>query len=197
MSTKLKLIGIDVASFGDPFGTNEPSTPIVYQNKISGEYKRINISLDGKRLLGGILVGEASGYGMLLQMTQNSIPLPPNPEDLILGSRGGKESSGAGVGDLPSEAQICSCENVTKGSLCKIIEEDGLTKLDEIKACTKAGTGCGGCIPMVNDLLKSQLKAMGKQVKNTLCEHFEYSRQELLDLVKLRKSNLMKSFWIN
>lgn len=187
MSTKLKLIGIDVASFGDAFGTNEPSTPIVYHNKNSGEYKRINISLDGKRLLGGILVGEASAYGMLLQMTQNNMPLPPNPEDLILGARGGKASTGAGVSDLPAEAQICSCENVTKGALCKIIEEDGLTKLDEIKACTKAGTGCGGCIPMVNDLLKSQLKAMGKQVKNTLCEHFEYSRQELLDIVKIKE----------
>ena len=55
----------------------------------------------------------------------------------------------------------------------------------EIKACTKAGTGCGGCLPMVSDLLKHQLKAMGKQVKNVLCEHFDYSRQELLDLVKV------------
>ncbi|WP_339925678.1 nitrite reductase large subunit NirB [uncultured Cyclobacterium sp.] len=186
MSTKLKLIGVNVASFGDSFGTLEPSIPIVYQNKNSGQYKRINISMDGKRLLGGILVGEASAYGMLLQMTQNKMPLPPNPEDLILGARGGKESSGAGVADLPSEAQICSCENVTKGAICKIIEVDGATKLDEIKTFTKAGTGCGGCIPMVSDLLKSQLKAMGKQVKNNLCEHFHYSRQELLDLVKIK-----------
>ncbi|WP_200975848.1 nitrite reductase large subunit NirB [Echinicola sp. 20G] len=187
MSTKLKLIGVDVGSFGDPFGEVEPSKPIVYENKNSGIYKRINVSLDGKRLLGGILVGDASAYNMLWQMTQNKMPLPPEPEDLILGARGGKEAVGAGVESLPEEAQICSCENVTKGSICSLIKNDGVTKVDEIKSCTKAGTGCGGCMPMVNDLLKHQLKAMGKTVKNVICEHFDYSRQELLDLVKVKK----------
>ncbi|WP_439481097.1 nitrite reductase large subunit NirB [Cyclobacterium plantarum] len=186
MSTKLKLIGVDVASFGDPFGELEPSENIVYENKNSGVYKRINVSKDGKRLLGGVLVGDATAYGMLLQMTQNKMPLPPNPEDLILGSRGGKAPESAGLESLPAEAQICSCENVTKGDICQLIEKEGLYNIDEIKCCTKAGTGCGGCAPMLNDLLKSQLKAMGKQVKNSLCEHFDYSRQELLDLVKIK-----------
>ncbi|MDN3669658.1 nitrite reductase large subunit NirB [Echinicola jeungdonensis] len=187
MSTKLKLIGVDVGSFGDPFGEVEPSKPIVYENKNSGLYKRINVSLDGKRLLGGILVGDATEYSMLWQMAQNKMPLPPEPEDLILGARGGKESAGAGVESLPNEAQVCSCENVTKGDICSIIENDGVTKMDEIKSCTKAGTGCGGCVPMVNDLLKHQLKSMGKQVKNVICDHFDYSRQELLDIVKVKK----------
>lgn len=187
MSTKLKLIGVDVASFGDPFGESAPSRTIVYENKRSGIYKRINISPDGKRLLGGVLVGDAQAYGMLLQMTQNSMPLPPNPEDLILGSRGGKESGGAGLEGLPAEAQICSCENVTKGDICKLIENEGLSHVEEIKSCSKAGTGCGGCVPMVNDLLKMQLKTLGRQVKNNLCEHFPYTRQELLDLVKVRE----------
>ncbi|GGF49363.1 nitrite reductase large subunit [Echinicola rosea] len=186
MSTKLKLIGVDVGSFGDPFGEIEPSKPIVYENKNSGIYKRINVSMDGKRLLGGILVGDASAYNILLQMTQNNMPLPPEPEDLILGARGGKEAVGAGVESLPEEAQVCSCENVTKGAICSLIENDGVTKVDEIKSCTKAGTGCGGCMPMVNDLLKHQLKAMGKTVKNVICEHFDYSRQELLDIVKIK-----------
>ncbi|MBD3627810.1 nitrite reductase large subunit NirB [Cyclobacterium sp.] len=186
MSTKLKLIGVDVASFGDPFGELEPSENIVYENKNSGVYKRINVSKDGKRLLGGVLVGDASAYGMLLQMTQNKMPLPPNPEDLILGNRGGKAAESAGLESLPSGAQICSCENVTKGDICQLIEKEGVYSIDEIKGCTKAGTGCGGCAPMLHDLLKSQLKAMGKQVKNSLCEHFDYSRQELLDLVKIK-----------
>lgn len=186
MSTKLKLIGVDVASFGDPFGEMEPSQPIVFEDKVKGLYKRINISPDGKRLMGGILVGDASAYNMLWQMVQNKMPLPPEPEDLILGARGGKEMAGAGIESLPPEAQICSCENITKYDICKAIEKDGLTQISDIKTCTKAGTGCGGCIPMVNDLLKHQLKLMGKQVRNVLCEHFEYSRQELLDLVKIK-----------
>jgi nitrite reductase (NADH) large subunit len=187
MSTKLKLIGVDVGSFGDPFGEVEPSKPIAFEDKVSGFYKRINISTDGKRLLGGILVGDASAYSMLWQMVQNKMPLPPKPEDLILGARGGKEMAGAGVENLPAEAQICSCENITKGDICKAIEEDNLTQIAEVKTCTRAGTGCGGCFPMVSDLLKHQLKAMGKQVKNVLCEHFDYTRQEVLDLVKIKE----------
>ncbi|MEX2591264.1 MAG: nitrite reductase large subunit NirB [Anditalea sp.] len=186
MSTKLKLIGVDVASFGDPFGEVEPSKAIVFEDKVKGLYKRINISTDGKRLIGGILIGDASAYNMLWQMVQNKMPLPPEPEDLILGARGGKEVAGAGLESLPADAQICSCENITKGDICNVIEKDGLAQLSEIKTCTKAGTGCGGCLPMVNDLLQLQLKSMGKQVKNVICEHFEYSRQELLDLVKVK-----------
>src|SRR5690606_25719769 len=187
MSTKLKLIGVDVASFGDPRGEVEPYQPIVLEDRVKGLYKRINISMDGKRLLGGILVGDASAYSMLWQMVQNKMPLPPAPEDLILGSRGGKETMGAGVESLPVDAQICSCENITKGDICHAIENGDLTQVSEIKTCTKAGTGCGGCLPMVNDLLKFQLKSIGKQVRNAVCEHFDFSRQELLDLVKIKK----------
>src|SRR5690554_2821146 len=112
MSTKLKLIGVDVASFGDPFGEKEPSQSIVFEDKVKGLYKRINISLDRKRLLGGVLVGDATSYNQLWQMVQNKMPLPPEPEDLILGARGGKEVAGAGLESLPDDAQICSCENI-------------------------------------------------------------------------------------
>lgn len=186
MSTKLKLIGTDVGSFGTPFGDEAASRSIVFEDQAKGIYKRINISTDGKRLLGGILVGDAKDYNMLWQMVQNNMPLPPNPEDILLGARDGKGPAGGGIESLPEEAQICSCENVSKGDICKAIVENGLSQVAEIKACTKAGTGCGGCLPMVNDLLKHQLKTMGKQVKNVICEHFDYSRQELLDLVKVR-----------
>ncbi len=186
MSTKLKLIGVEVGSFGDPFGEAEPSKPIVFEDKVKGLYKRINISADGKRLLGGILVGDTSNYNMLWQMVQNKMPLPPEPEDLILGARGGKESVGAGVETLPDDTQICSCENVSKADICRAIADIGVTDVAGIKTCTKAGTGCGGCMPMVNDLLNHELKSMGKTVKNVLCEHFNYSRQELLDLIKIK-----------
>ncbi|MDO9553447.1 nitrite reductase large subunit NirB [Rhodonellum sp.] len=186
MSTKLKLIGVEVGSFGDPFGEGEPSKTIVFEDKVKGIYKRINISQDAKRLLGGILVGDTSNYNMLWQMVQNNMPLPPEPEDLILGARGKKEPQGAGVESLPDAAQICSCENVTKSDICVAISEGGLMDIPGIKSCTKAGTGCGGCMPMITDLLNHQLKSMGRKVKNVLCEHFDYSRQELLDLVKIK-----------
>ncbi len=182
MSTKLKLIGVDVASFGDAICESIPHKPIVFEDKLDGIYKRINISEDGKRLLGGILVGDADAYNMLLQVTLNGMALPPNPEDLILGSRGGEDM---GM-ELPDTAQICSCENVTKGDICQAIVDQGLEDIAAVKTCTKAGTGCGACSPIVGDIFNEQLKKMGKSVKKVLCEHFEYSRQELLDIVKIK-----------
>jgi len=186
MSTKLKLIGVDVASFGDAFIAEPACRTIVFEDTHRGVYKRINISNDGKLLLGGILVGDADGYNMLLQTVNNKIALSPNPEDMILGLRGGEQSEGAGVMGLPDDALICSCEAVSKGTICGVVN-DGATSLDTIKKCTKAGTGCGGCIPMVKDLLAGTMKANGQYVKNVVCEHFDYSRQELYDLVKINK----------
>jgi nitrite reductase (NADH) large subunit len=184
MSTKLKLIGVDVASFGDPFIAGTEARSIVFEDKNKGIYKRINISKDGKELLGGILIGDADQYNLLLQTCKNKVVLPPNPEDVILGSRGGESDGGAGVTSLPDEAVICSCEAVTKGEICGHVI-DGAASIEEIKKCTKAGTGCGGCVPMVKDLVNYTLKSQGIYVRNVICEHFAYSRQELLDLVRL------------
>ncbi|WP_439559704.1 nitrite reductase large subunit NirB [Dyadobacter sp.] len=184
MSTKLKLIGTDVASFGDPFIEEPACTTVRYENKAKGIYKRINVSLDGKSLLGGILVGDAEQYNMLLQTCKNKTILPPDAEDLILGSRGGEET-GAGVMSFPDDALICSCEAVTKGMICQEVNEKGHQHIDAIKKSCKAGTGCGGCIPMVKDIIAGTLKQNGVYIRNVVCEHFEYSRQELLDLVKM------------
>jgi nitrite reductase (NADH) large subunit len=185
MSTKLKLIGVDVASFGNPFLEEPDCQTIIYENKTKGVYKRINIGNDSKLLLGGILVGDASQYSMLLQTVNNKLPIPEDPEDLILGARGGEGDAGAGVMALPDEALICSCEAITKGKIISEITENNATTIDEIKKSTKACTGCGGCTPMVKDLIQGVLKSQGKVIRNVLCEHFDYSRQELLSLAKL------------
>jgi nitrite reductase (NADH) large subunit len=186
MSTKLKLIGVDVASFGDPFSTDDDVKAIVLEDAMKGIYKRINVSADGKYLIGGILVGDASQYNMLLQTCKNKVVLPPNPEDLILGGRAGSEAdNGAGVLSLPDDALICSCESITKAAICHAVNENNCDTVDAIKKCTKAGTGCGGCVPMVKDLMLHTMKAQGKYVRNVLCEHFGHSRQELYDLVKI------------
>ncbi|WP_026997852.1 nitrite reductase large subunit NirB [Flectobacillus major] len=186
MSTKLKLIGVDVASFGDAFVQEPHCQTIVYENSAKGVYKRINVSADGKYLLGGILIGDAEQYNMLLQNVKNRTILPPDPEDLMLGARGGKEDTAAGVMALPNEALICSCEAITKGHICEQVLA-GNNTLDAIKKCTKAGTGCGGCVPMVKDLISETMKSQGVYVRNTICEHFDYTRQELFDIIKIKE----------
>lgn len=186
MSTKLKLIGVDVASFGNPFTPADQCRSIVFEDTMKGIYKRINVSTDGKYLLGGILIGDADAYNMLLQTVKNKVILPPNPEDLLLGARGGQAEGGAGVLGLPDEATICSCENVSKAAICNAVI-DGHETMDAVKKCTKAATCCGGCAPMVKDLITSTMKAQGKYIRNVVCEHFSYSRQELFDLVKIKE----------
>jgi nitrite reductase (NADH) large subunit len=190
MSTKLKLLGVDVASFGDNFGTTPGAKRLAFTDAINGTYKKLVLSADGKLLLGGILIGDASAYGNLLQLVQNQITLPPHPEDLLVPPREGATAPLLGVDNLPDTAQICSCNNVAKADLCNAIS-DGVTDLGALKKCTKAGTGCGGCVPLVTDILKTELKKAGIEVKNHVCEHFAYSRQELYHLVKV---NQIKTF---
>lgn len=185
MSTKLKLIGVDVASFGDPFTSPETSTSIVFEDKFSGVYKRLNISNDGKQLLGGILVGDAADYNLLLQTCKNKLALSGNPQDLLFTNLKPGNTASAGISQLPDEAIICSCEGVSKGTICDKVTT-GCETLDGIKKATKAGTCCGGCVPMVKDLINTTLSSQGKYIRNVICEHFNYSRQEIYDLIKIQ-----------
>ena len=177
MSTKLKLMGIDVASIGDALGKTPGALDFVYTDPVRGIYKKLVVAGDGKSLLGAVLVGEAADYGSLLQMTLNAIPLPEHPEDLILPAREGA-AKGMGMDLLPATALICSCNSVTKGGICDAIAA-GAASVGAIKKETRASTTCGGCGPLVKQILDCELKKRGVDVKNHLCEHFQYSRQEI------------------
>ena len=184
MSTKLKLMGVDVASIGDAHGNTPGSRAFQYTDERQQVYKKIVVSADGKRLLGAVLVGDAAEYGTLLQMALNGIELPASPEFLILPASDGQAKPALGVDALPDSAQLCSCNNVSKGQICQAVS-DGATTIGELKACTKAGATCGGCVPMVTQLMKVVMKKQGLAVNNHLCEHFAYSRQELYHLVRV------------
>ncbi len=187
MSTKLKLMGVDVASFGDAFGHHPGAHVVSLLDTSTAIYKKLVLSPDRKHLLGGMLVGDASGYGELLQLAQNRIVLPPDPEGLILPAGRGERPKGMGVTALPDAAQICSCNNVSKGDICGAIRDQKLTAVGAVKSCTKAGTTCGSCVPLVTDLLKAELKKAGVAISDHLCEHFPFSRQQLYHLVRFHK----------
>ena len=190
MSTKLKLMGVDVASIGDAHGNTPGAQSYYYIDERSQVYKKIVVSEDGKYLLGAVLVGDATEYGTLLQMMLNQIECPEYPDALILPQRDGCAPAGLGVDALPDSAQICSCNNVSKGQLCETIAS-GITDLGELKSCTKAATSCGGCAALVGQVLNAELAKQGIEVKKDLCEHFPYSRQELFHIIK---TDAVKSF---
>ena len=184
MSTKLKLMGIDVASIGDAHCNTPGAKEYNYVNGTEEIYKKIVVSEDNTRLLGAVLVGDATDYGTLLQMALNDIPLPEFPDALILPQRDGNGATGMGVDMLPDGAQICSCNDVTKGQLCQAIS-DGATVLGDLTLATNAGTSCGGCKTLVGQVLNSELEKMGLEVNTDLCEHFPHTRQELYHLVRV------------
>jgi len=185
VSTKLKLLGVDVASFGDAFATTPGARLVSFFDGNAEVYKKLVVSSDGKRLLGGVLVGDAAGYAQLHQLATNAMTLPPHPEDLILPPRAGDKPAGFGVDALPDGATICSCLNVTKRAICDAIVGDQLGSVAAVKSCTKAGTGCGSCTTLVAQLLKHELERAGVAVSDHLCEHFPFSRQQLYHLVRM------------
>ncbi|WP_432831871.1 nitrite reductase large subunit NirB [Dactylosporangium sp. CA-092794] len=170
-STKLKLLGVDVASFGDAL--RDDLLDVVYLDPANGRYAKLVLSDDARTLLGGILVGDASAYPTLRASVGG--PLPDPPLALLAGDTTAPVA-------LPADAQVCSCNAVTQGQVVAAIA-DGCTDVGALKECTRAGTSCGSCVP----LLKQILSAQGVTASKALCEHFDHSRAELFDIARIRE----------
>ena len=183
MSTKLKLLGVDVGSIGDAHGTEEGAIAYTFSDERIEVYKRLIVSANGKSLLGAVLVGDCSDYDTLLQYYLNGIDLPTDPETLILPyNAGATPALGASV--LPATAIICSCHNVSKGDIVEAMDA-GYLALGDVKVETKASTGCGGCAALLKNIVDDQLSERGLEVDTAICEHFSYTRQELFHLIKV------------
>ena len=218
LSTKLKLLGVEVASFGDFFAdrdgpkepptrrhggrkeeiiksedqvrsmTNGPPPPPVkalsYKDPFQAVYKKYLFSLDGKYLLGGMMIGDTKDYVKLVPMVKSQKPLEVPPSQFILGAS--KEGDEDGD-ELTDDTQICSCHNVTKGDLVGVIKDGTAKSIGDAKSCTKAGTGCGGCMPLVQSIFNKTMRDMGNEVFNHLCPHFQYSRADLYNIIYVKK----------
>lgn len=190
--TKLKLLGVEVASFGDAHARAPGSTSIVFTNHVSMVHKRLVVDESG-RLIGGVLIGDTTGFDAMVAMATGDAPTPSSPAGLIAPSADPDQRSGqlSGVDGLSESATICSCENVAKGTICAAIVDclvtTGAADVAGVKATTAAGTGCGACLPQLNDLVRTELIRRGVELSDHLCEHFPHSRQELFDIVRLQR----------
>ncbi|MDV9175561.1 nitrite reductase large subunit NirB [Streptomyces sp. W16] len=185
LSTKLKLLGVDVASFGDAHGATADCLDVVYSDARAGTYKKLVIGRGGE-LLGGILVGDADAYGTLRAFT-GSVP-PVSPEQLVLPAGSG-EAVQLGPSALPDAAVICSCHNVSKGAIRGAVTEHSCTSVPEVKKCTKAGTGCGSCVKVLGQLVTAELEANGVEVDKGLCGCFAQTREELYEIALALRIN--------
>ncbi|ARX83343.1 nitrite reductase large subunit NirB [Streptomyces alboflavus] len=167
MSTKLKLLGVDVASFGDAHGTADGCLDVAYADSRAGTYKKLVVGADGT-LLGGVLVGDTEAYGTLRALTGS---VPPVPAEQLVLPAGAGAAPALGPEALPDDAVVCNCHNVTKAAV------QACATLPEVKKCTKAGTGCGSCVKLIGQLLPQS----GDQ---GLCGCFAQTRQELYEIVR-------------
>ncbi|KAK5288293.1 hypothetical protein LTR16_003392, partial [Cryomyces antarcticus] len=218
LSTKLKLLGVEVASFGDFFAdrdgpkelpakrhggkkegaietkdrvrnlTEGPPPPpvkaLIYKDPFTQVYKKYLFTMDGKYLLGGMMIGDTKDYVKLVPMVKNQKPIEVPPSEFIVGANKGGEDDGD---DLADDTQICSCHNVLKGDVTRAVKDGTCKSIGDVKSCTKAGTGCGGCMPLVTTIFNKTMASMGQEVKNHLCPHFEYSRADLFNIIYVKK----------
>ena len=222
LSTKLKLLGVEVVSFGDFFAdrdgprelpmkrhgakkeikegaeervknmTDGPPPPpvkaLTYKDPFQSVYKKYLFTMDGKHLLGGMMIGDTKDYVKLVPMVKNQTTLDVPPSQFILGANKEGEDD---ANDLTDDTQVCSCHNVTKGDIAKSVKDGTCKSIGDVKSCTKAGTGCGGCMPLVQTIFNAEMKAQGSEVLNHLCPHFAYSRADLFNIIYVKK---LKSF---
>ena len=214
LSTKLKLLGVEVASFGDFFAdrdgpkhlpvratrkrgevqhnlhelTDGPRSSLVkalaYKDPFEAVYKKYLFTTDGKHLLGGMMIGDTRDYVRLVSIVKNQKALDVPPSRFILGASKEGEDDAA---DLDDDTQVCSCHNVTKGDINSAVKVESCKSIGDVKSCTKAGTGCGGCVPLMTSILNKQMKDMGQEIKNHICPHFNYSRADLYNIVSVKK----------
>lgn len=179
LSAKLKLLGVDVASFGDAFATTPGALELVFADPVAGVYKKLVMTDDARTLLGGILVGDASAYASLRPMV--GAELPGDPSAWLLP----ESASPRPHMELPDGATVCSCNNVSAGAIRTAVSDEGCHDLSAVKACTRAGTTCGSCVPLVKKVMSAQLAKEGIAVSNAMCEHFAMSRAELFHAVQV------------
>jgi nitrite reductase (NADH) large subunit len=177
-STKLKLSGIDVAVFGDALSRAPDCLDVVYADPARGVYQKLVMSDDGRTLLGGILVGDATAYASLRPMVGRALSGEP------AGYLAAAGTDLPGSGDLPDDAQVCSCNAVSAGTIRGAVR-DGCSDVAGVKACTRAGTQCGSCVGLVQKLLNTELAAAGVEIPKAVCEHFALSRSELFEAVRI------------
>ncbi|WP_416139884.1 nitrite reductase large subunit NirB [Halomonas sp. HK25] len=183
MSTKLKLLGVDVGAIGDAHGDRTPGARMFrYLDPLKQQYRKLVVSSDGRRLVGAMLVGDNSVYDTLMQYYANRLELPEDPAALILPQAGAAPALGPDA--LPDTAMICSCHNVTKGDVCATLD-GGAVDLGAVKGETRASTGCGGCTALLKTLVDHELEVRGVEVDKSICEHFAHTRQGLYDIVRV------------
>lgn len=178
LSTQLKVSGVEVFSAGD-FMEDETKKSIKVFDEQEGVYKKI--VLRGNQIVGAVLFGDSKDGNRLFSMIQKQSDISDTSKVALLQPVGG-EAEESLVAAMAADDIICGCNGVSKGTIVQAIQEKGCTSVDAIKACTSASRSCGGCKPLVADLLQHTLGAEfdGQAKTEAVCSCTTLSREEIV-----------------
>ena len=188
LATTLKVMGVDLTSMGDVLGGAADCEVLTHCDPTRGVYKKLVVRQN--RLEGAILLGVPDAGHRMLRLFKEAKPLAESPLDLLLE----EEPTGAAVSvrDLPDDAQVCNCNTVSKGRLVAAIQA-GKCSIKTLGECTKAGTGCGTCQPLLGELIEAY--APGSKGKPQEANKLEVMKQSkdgldcLPDLLRLAEND--------
>ncbi len=179
MSTKLKLVGIDVASIGNIHQIPSDAQSTVISDSRMHTYQRVATSADGTQVLAAVLVGDARPFASLLAVHKGIDEMPEDVRTLLL------PESDTAAATAGRDEIVCSCNSVRRTSIVAAVAE-GFTSVADIKACTRAGSTCGSCVSLIESISATEQEKAGVAVRRSLCEHFDQTRSELYDIIAVR-----------
>ncbi len=149
LATKLKVMGVELASMGVTEATDERDEVVVFSEPKRGSYKKLIIR-DGV-LIGAMMLGDLSKVAYLMQAFDRGTPLPDERISLLFDM--GAPSTQATMLEMPGDAQICNCNGVSKDALRKCVQ-GGKRSLKMVMEATRAGMGCGSCKKLVQEVVE-------------------------------------------
>jgi len=183
VSTKLKVTGCDLFSAGD-FADGENREDIVFRDPARGVYKRLVI--EDNQIVGAVFYGDTNDSNWFFGLIKDGEDISEMRDTLIFGPafQGGDPLDPmAAVAALPDDAEICGCNGVCKGEVIAAIQ-GGAHTLDAVKATSKAGSSCGGCSGLVEQLLAVTLgDGFAMPEKETVCKCTDLSHDEVRKLI--------------
>ncbi len=190
LSTQLKVSGVEVFSAGDFIEGDDKKALKVFDEQ-DGIYKKI--VLRDNKIVGAVLFGDSKEGNRLFSMIQKQEDISSTNKVSILQPLDG-EVAGSFVASMADDEIICGCNGVSKGTIVQAIGEQGCTTVDQIKACTTASRSCGGCKPLIADLLQHTLGSEFDQhaQKEAICGCTTLSRDEVIEEIKSKRLNHVK-----
>jgi nitrite reductase (NADH) large subunit len=188
-STKLKVTGIDLFSAGD-FQGGAGTEEIVMSDPSAGVYKKLVLKDD--KLVGACLYGDTVDGSWYFKLLRDARPVGDIRDKLMFGESNmgdaGHQGHNKAAAMLDTD-EVCGCNGVTKGTICKAIKEKGLFTLDEVRKHTKASASCGSCTGLVEQILMFTAGGDYSQTPKTkpLCGCTEHGHQAVRDAIRTHK----------